>query len=155
MISIPPSYSPPPPPPKKRFYVVIFVKRLSYSKFIYHRTFSRSLSTSNTTNELMLISCNGPVSIDREKLVCYHNSKISNAQHVLHIKWGNNSGKCCLAWLDLFSEYRYSFWLIKTEVNLGNFLKHLKKRSNQTNFRRFLWFCSHAHPCASVSVKDP
>ena len=68
------------------FKFVTFVRRLSYSKFNYHRIFDRSLSTLNTTNELILISCNGPVSKDREKLVCFYNSKISNAQLVLHEK---------------------------------------------------------------------
>ena len=71
------------------FKFVTFVKRLSYSKFNYHRTFNRSLSTLNTTNELILISCNGPVSKDREKLVCFYNSKISNARLFLHKKWHN------------------------------------------------------------------
>lgn len=71
------------------FKFVTFVRRLSYSKFNYHRIFDRSLSTLNTTNELILISCNGPVSKDREKLVCFYNSKISNAQLVLHEKWHN------------------------------------------------------------------
>ena len=96
MISIPPSdFS-----RKKRGYsfrrlilsffkFVTFVRRLSYSKFKYHRTCNRSLSTLNTTNELVLISCNSPVSKDREKLVCFYNSKISNAQPFLHKKWHN------------------------------------------------------------------
>ena len=96
------------------FTFVTFVKRLSYSKFNYHRTFNRSLSTLNTTNELILISCNGPVSKDREKLVCFYNSKISNTRLFLHKKWHNiciwkntdnllNAGS--VAWLGLILFY--------------------------------------------------
>lgn len=125
------------------FKFVTFVKRLSYSKFNYHRTFNRSLSTLNTANELILISCNGPVSKDREKLVCFYNSKISNTRLFLHKKWHNiciwkiqtiyltQEVLLDLAWSCFI--YRCSFLL--KEVNLANFFKLLKKRGKQSRFQ--------------------
>lgn len=126
------------------FKFVTFVKRLSYSKFNYHRTFNRSLSTLNTANELILISCNGPVSKDREKLVCFYNSKISTTLGSFCIRndiiyvfekiqtiYLTQEVLLDLAW----SCFIYCCSFLLKEVNLANFFKLLKKRGKQNRFQ--------------------